>query len=95
MWHAVVACGCRGIGEAGPEREQGSNVKGDSAGAETTGIHSEVYSVNRYGVATWRCVGAFAVAGACGVAGLVAREGAHGGLFQVDTRAFCGSESRA
>ena len=95
MWHAVVACGCRGIGAAGPEREQGSNVKGDSAGAETTGIHGEVCSVNRYGVATWRRVGAFAVAGACGVAGLVAREGAHGGLFQVDARAFCGSESRA
>ena len=61
MWHAVVACGCRGIGAAGPEREQGSNVKGDSAGAETTGIHGGVCSVNRYGVATWRRVGVFAV----------------------------------
>ena len=43
-------------------------------------------SVDRYAIARWRRVGAFAVAGACAVAGLVACEGAHGALFQVEVR---------
>ena len=53
------------------------------------------HNLGRYSLAKRRRVGAFAGAGACGVAGLVAREGAHGALVQVEAHAVYGRESRA
>ena len=38
--------------------------------------------------AKWSRVGVFAVAGVCAVAGLLAREGTHGGLFPVESRSL-------
>jgi len=87
----MTLCGmkCLSVGAVGSVRQglkesRGRGVKGDSVGVGRTGkgYTGGGCSVGRYTVTTRRR--AFAVAGACGVAGLVAREGAHRDLFLVE-----------
>jgi len=98
----VCACGCSGLGGTGPERKREDLVvsrenpreQGERAIKEAWRVMWPRY-VNSCNSA-WRGVGVLAVAGVCGVVGMAAREGAHGGgLVQVEARAVCGSESRA